>query len=932
MPHRVFFVSRLLLLLLGLSVFSSLVVANSTTICKEEKELLQNLEKNNTVLAEKVTNLRALRRGESISQAELEQLLGGDLTHVRLNARRLWLKEELKQVVHFEAPLCEPLSSALSQQQQIHARLSQESQQLMQSFLSLADENIISLLQLAQLQTKLNQQVKRFTLAQAGNTKVIAQVQHYQQALIAQGDKLFSALLFIEPPSVNSLTRHSELMALDFNLDIDETNIPQSQLASVIAMQNTLLRTRIAMTHLRVNLHHLVWSEISIWNMLTPSSIGQMPDLIARELKLFFWHLQQTLLETQLNIIEKNHTFLNSAWLLLLVSLASGLLFVAVLIYLAKQSEKLTYYLHNWAIERTKEQRWAMRIANGTSRIAALLPWLLLLLSLSWLADLLLYYQRYAWLWFLPVLQIIVLYALLTQVLQWLIFKIANSAGSFLNTEQSTALQKKVKFVSLSIMLPWAIALIFHKVIGASLLLHLASLTTLIVFYLRLAFLLKDRRSDFIKNTEQALAKKLSPKLENRLKGKLFYLWSPIVLPIQLGFFMLFAFSTVLQDFDWYKHLSARWFRLRTRFQLEQQEENDDYIISENYSRWFSGSEVDGKPMPIIDSGLSLALGKTIKAWMDDRVNENTLVLTGEKGIGKSIALCQLEKELGEELAELRILRKTISHKITCAEQIRRVIGDLLNLDLSLSSEPLAQADKNLEPTMIILDECQNLFLSQIGGLEAWKTLIDITNTRLENVFWIFALNDQSWAYLGNVFGQQYQMRNVVRAKRWNQNNIRSLILSRTHLSGYRVHYDEVLLNSFSVQQNSGRSAEQRFFSLLWDSCKGVPQIALIMWLTAIETRKKEVWVGLPSLPDASILSSLGDDLLFIYRAILIHENISVSELISVTQQSESLIRYALKTGVDIGFLYSENRRYRISALWQHSLTTYLARKNMSHE
>ena len=72
-------------------------------------------------------------------------------------------------------------------------------------------------------------------------------------------------------------------------------------------------------------------------------------------------------------------------------------------------------------------------------------------------------------------------------------------------------------------------------------------------------------------------------------------------------------------------------------------------------------------------------------------------------------------------------------------------------------------------------------------------------------------INDQSWAYLGNVFGRQYQMRDVIRARRWSHNDIRSLILSRTHLSGFRVHYDEVLLNSYGAQQNTGRSAEQRF-------------------------------------------------------------------------------------------------------------------------
>ena len=920
--------------LLGLLFFTCSLAsfANSDAICQEESEFLQQLEQTNAALAAKVSSLRTLRRGESVELTELEQLLGGKLGTERLPARRLVLADQLNKTTHFEAPLCEKTSAALIRLQQINARLNQENRQLMQRFLSLPDDSIEALLQLAKVQAKINAQVQQFAVDMAGNEAIIEQVKQFQQVLSTQIERLFTAFLFIEPPSIYSLTRHTELMELSFDLDIDEQAVPESQLTYVITMQNELLRTRIALTHWRVSLHHLVWSQLSVWSMLLPSHLAELPDLLEREVRLFFWHLQQTLLETQLDTAASDNVILGSAWLLLLVSVFSGLLFIVALVYVAKQSENLTYWLHDWTIEQVKQQRWAVRLANGISHVAVLLPWLLLLLSLSWLADLLLYYQRYAWLWFLPVLQIIVIYNLLAQVLEWLIFKIANSAGSFLNAEQAALLQHKVKQTGISIMLPWALALIFNKVIGASLLFYLAATATFVVAYFRLAWLLKDRRNDFIKNTEQALAKEISPELEARLKGTLFYYWAPVVLPIQLGFFALLALNTVLQDFDWYKRLSARWFWLRTRYQLEQQEDNEDYVINEEYSRWFECDEIDGKSMPIIDTGLSRAIGKTIDSWMDDRVNENTLVLTGEKGMGKSMVLRMLEKELLETHDDLRILRKSIGRKTTSAAQIRSLLSDLLELDIQHSIEPLAQADEKLTPTVIILDECQNLFLSQIGGLEAWKTLLDITNTRLENVFWLFVINDQSWAYLGNVFGRRYQMRNVIRARRWSQNDIRSLVLSRTHLSGYRVNYDEVLLNSFSTQQNTGRSAEQRFFSLLWDSCKGVPRIALAMWLTAIETRKKEVWVGLPSLPDSSVLSSLGDDLLFVYRAILIHENVSVSELISVTKQSESMIRYALKTGVDMGFLYSESRRYRISALWQHSLTTYLARKNMSHE
>ena len=768
-------------------------------------------------------------------------------------------------------------------------------------------------------------------MQQAGNPAVIAQATQIKSAIKEQADKLFSAFLFVEPPSVSSLTRHGDLMALDLNLQISNESIPDSQLPAVTRLQNELFKARIALTHQRIELHRLIWSNIALLDLFSPSSLAKLPELFIRELRLFFWHIQQTLLETKINLTGDNNNLPSAAWLMLIISVLTGTLFIAALIYLTKKSEKIVYLAQEWVAENLRNYRWALRLANSLSRFAALLPWVLLLFSLSWIADLLLYYQRYTWLWLLPFLQIVAIYALLSQILEWLTFKIATSSGAFLNTEQSKQMQAQVKKISLLIVIPWGIALIFHKIIGASLLLYLFRFITAAVIFIGLSLLLKDRRQSFIKNTEQALARELSATTVSRLNGPWFYVLAPIILPIQLGYFAVLALSSMLQDLDWYRRLSARWFWLRTRYQLEQQKSTEVQDIAAEYRYWFS-DQVAENAVPVIDTGLSRVVKKDIEAWLNDRVNENTLVLTGEKGMGKTTVLSQIEKELVSVQPDLRVLKKTITHKITRAEELRSLIGALLKLDLSQNIEALAEADAKMPPTVVVLDECQNLFLAQIGGLDAWKALIDLTNLRLENIFWVFVINDQSWAYLGNVFGRQYQMRDVIRARRWSHNDIRSLILSRTHLSGFRVHYDEVLLNSYGAQQNTGRSAEQRFFSLLWDSCKGVPWIALTLWLTAIKTQGKEVWVGLPSLPDASDLSALGDDLLFVYRAILIHENISVEELIAVTKQSESLIRYALKTAVDIGFLECSERRYRITALWHHSVITYLARKNMSHE
>ena len=108
---------------------------------------------------------------------------------------------------------------------------------------------------------------------------------------------------------------------------------------------------------------------------------------------------------------------------------------------------------------------------------------------------------------------------------------------------------------------------------------------------------------------------------------------------------------------------------------------------------------------------------------------------------------------------------------------------------------------------------------------------------------------------------------------------------------------------------------------------------ALEMWLTSIRTKDNTVTVGLPQVPGSGVLERLGSKLMFVYAAIVTHENLTFEEIIKVTNQQENVVRYALKSALDAGFMErSEEGRYRITPLWYQTVISYLTRKNMLHE
>jgi hypothetical protein len=129
------------------------------------------------------------------------------------------------------------------------------------------------------------------------------------------------------------------------------------------------------------------------------------------------------------------------------------------------------------------------------------------------------------------------------------------------------------------------------------------------------------------------------------------------------------------------------------------------------------------------------------------------------------------------------------------------------------------------------------------------------------------------------------------------------------------------------------RNAEQRYFSLLWDACRGNPLLALHLWISSLRAEGGTVVVGLPEQPTTGPLENLPDDFHFVYAALVIHENMSADELVSVTAMGDGVVRAALKSAQDTGFIQRiPGGRYRLEPIWYPGIRNLLGRKNMLHE
>ncbi|PKM21650.1 MAG: hypothetical protein CVV10_08295 [Gammaproteobacteria bacterium HGW-Gammaproteobacteria-14] len=705
--------------------------------------------------------------------------------------------------------------------------------------------------------------------------------------------------------------------------------------ADIASVDDAITRT-IALQEQVLQQYHLRWQKTALGHgLFYGSDLEQWQAMVQLESRQALSAIANTYHRWQARIQDdtqglSRYRNMIGALLVLVIAIAS---FIG-LHRLTRRSTSGLFHLHNRIVERANKRRWVKALARLISGTAPLAPWILLWIILSGFAALFSGSNAALLLWWVPLAQLYIIYGLLCLLGEWLLLRISQGAGVFLNTDQNKQISLHAKERARWLVWPWVLLYIIDHWIGPSLLYRAVELFAWVVAWFVIGTLLKLRHQDYLANLKRLLPETLDPLAERLLSERSFIFAATALLPLQLLLFLREYLDQLLSDFDWYRSLSARWFRIRTKSLVETE---DDEValdeICEQYERWFASSDNADDTLPAIDTGLMPAIRKPFDAWMNERTDENVLLITGEKGMGKSAALSRLHKQLNKDMPEVHIERISVPPKTTARADVYAMIGDMLGIDMQDGPAALARSDESREPTVIMLDAAQNLFLSEVGHLDGWRALLDLTNTRVENLFWVIAINNQSWAYLCNVFGREYQMRQVVRVKRWSQNEIRSLILSRHHLSGYKLQYEDILLATRGPEAGNLRNAEQRYFSLLWDSCRGVPMAALELWLSSIRTDGSRVLVGLPQAPSSSALEKQGSKLLFVYAAIATHENLTSGEINIVTNQQENVVRYALKAALDSEFIErGDDGRYRITPLWYHTVISYLTRKNMLHE
>jgi hypothetical protein len=419
-------------------------------------------------------------------------------------------------------------------------------------------------------------------------------------------------------------------------------------------------------------------------------------------------------------------------------------------------------------------------------------------------------------------------------------------------------------------------------------------------------------------------------------KNKFSYILSLPILIFKVIKIPVLKFLNFLKNKDFIKSVLVQFYRkkLESAAKTNKEEVSDSREIPTEYLELFKKERefIAEEFFKIKTHPYDEILG-VLDCWHRSKIKENSLIIYGESGIGKSYLLSWMQDELCK-FKDLEILNLKISDKIVKKNELQDLLCGILNIS---EEENLEEKIKNWPTkTVVIIDDCHNLFLAKKYGFRAFKYFIDLISVSNSNIFFLVSFNRYSWNYLQNALSVSQYFCYQFRLPRWNDYDIKKLILSKHKKTGFSLTYDSLI---FALGDGNSRKdfedIEQKFFEMIWSQSRGNPRTASSIWLSSLrKIGEDKLKITLPKITKFSNLINLSDDQFFIYAAIAKHQKLSLQEILDITEMPRGAIMSCIRYGLDNGYLneIKEGGRFRLSGSWQIMISKVLINKNFIYE
>ncbi|UWN50359.1 hypothetical protein ASALC70_02580 [Alcanivorax sp. ALC70] len=165
------------------------------------------------------------------------------------------------------------------------------------------------------------------------------------------------------------------------------------------------------------------------------------------------------------------------------------------------------------------ERRWLWNLSRLVAGLAPLLPWLILALAIALVAPLLDQSLSTRWLiWALPIAKLYVLFGVQRLVGEWLILRVAQGAGHYMQGDQADQAGQRARRLSLALLLPWGLFLVVAQVRPDGPVHDILAALVALSLYAAVGRLLAPRAEEYVLCLQSILPSRLDPLAEALLR------------------------------------------------------------------------------------------------------------------------------------------------------------------------------------------------------------------------------------------------------------------------------------------------------------------------------------------------------------------------------------------------------------------------------
>jgi hypothetical protein len=402
--------------------------------------------------------------------------------------------------------------------------------------------------------------------------------------------------------------------------------------------------------------------------------------------------------------------------------------------------------------------------------------------------------------------------------------------------------------------------------------------------------------------------------------------------------------SSAARDTEWSKRVSN--FVFRKRIEMQQKKEDGaspdagdaEIPLPEDYREFF-----EQRPLGLEDYKLRRddqidEVVDHVAAFFEGRP-QGSLAMSAEQGMGKTSLLNDVSQALSDDYPEMVVQHIELASrfggdKFTGDTNVREFVADLFDLeDVPDNRADLCEKLRQLEPQVLLLDDCHHFFVREIGGFSGLDTFLEVVNLTDGVHYWVLTFNKYAWNYINRVRPRKHYFGQVLDVRPWTEPEIQELIQRRNALAGREVSFTDLVVTHDEGDQDFYEiiKTANGYFRLLHEFSGGNPMVALRFWRRSIKADSDgAIQVSLFRKPSMNPLKELSDDYLFALAAIAQHGALGAVELADIINSDQAFCEMALNyfEEREIVELDSSGRRAHISPLYFRQVVKKLSVSN----